>query len=162
MRGLLIGMLAFGSPASAVTQATSLPVGSTDVAVTVAEAMAPREQMRGLILATMARTTTRAIIDKTLGNERATALLRAETDKVVDRYGAEWASLLASSYRETLTAEELGAAQSAFKTKDRAAMMPLMQRVGPVMQQKAAPLLQRASTEALAAAYDQMMKETAR
>ena len=132
-----------------------------DAAVIVAEQTAPREQMRGMVLATLSRTTTTAIIAKKLGDGRTSVLLAAETDRVVDLYGSEWAALLAAAYRETLDADELAKAQTAFQLRDRVAMMPLMERVGPVMQRKATPLLERASKEALLKAYEQMMKEPA-
>jgi hypothetical protein len=144
--------------------ATAQPPASSkaDTASAIAQAMAPREQMRGLVRATLSRTTTAAMIERKLGTDATSTLLAAETAKVVDRYGDEWSALLAAAYRDTLTPKELEDAQAAFRSGDRTAMVPLMQRVGPVMQQRATPLLNKAATEALAAAYERMSKEPAR
>ncbi|KQU53039.1 hypothetical protein ASG67_09325 [Sphingomonas sp. Leaf339] len=147
--------------AAAATAQSPAP-HETDAAITIAQAMAPREQLRGLILATLSRATTAAMIEGKLGREATSKLFATETAGAVDRHGDEWADLLAAAYRDTLTPVELATAQAAFRSGDRTAMAPLMQRVGPVMQERATPLLNKAVTEVLAAAYEKMGKETAR
>ena len=154
-------MMLIAAPTMAQSPSSPAP-RQADAASTVAQAMAPREQLRGLVLATLSRTTTAAIIERKLGPDATSTLFKAETAKVVDRYGDEWADLLAAAYRETLTQAELETAQGAFRSGDRAAMIPLMQRVGPLMQERATPLLQKAATEALATAYEKMGEEPAR
>lgn len=120
-----------------------------DTAAQVAAAMAPREQLASFVRRTLDATVTgRMVVDK-VGRERADALFAAETARVAGTYGAEWEANLAASYRETLSAAELATAQAAIAARDRAAMMPLMERVGPVMQAKSTRLLERASLDAL-------------
>lgn len=120
-----------------------------DAAAQVAAAMAPRQQLASFVRRTLNATVTgRMIVDK-VGRERADALFTAETARVVEKYGAEWEANLAASYRETLTPAELATGQAAIAAQDQAAMMPLMERVGPVMQAKSTKLLERASLDAL-------------
>ncbi|TRW14518.1 hypothetical protein [Glacieibacterium frigidum] len=120
-----------------------------DAAAQVAAAMAPQQQLASFVRRTLDATVTgRMVVDK-VGRERADALFAAETARVVEKYGAEWEANLAASYRETLNPAELATAQAAVAARDQAAMMPLMQRVGPVMQAKSTKLLERASLDAL-------------
>lgn len=145
--------------ATATVPVTAETVSSIDLARKVAEQMAPREQMRGMMIATLAGTTTGRMIATKVGAEHAMELFKSATDQAVERHGAEWTDLLAAAYRETLSPVELQRASDAFERNDKVTMMPLMERVGPVMQQKATPLLRTASAEALRAAYEQAMKE---
>ncbi|WP_093453993.1 hypothetical protein [Sphingomonas sp. YR710] len=163
MRFILIGSLLFvaGAPSLAATDEKPNPT-TADLAHEVSASMAPREQMRAMVLAAISQSTTAAIIVKQIGQEKAASLIRDETGKVVDRYGPEWAENLASSYQAALTPQELQAAKQAFLNRDRAAIMPLMMKVGPIMQAKTEPLLKKAATEALAAAFEQVGKGAAK
>jgi hypothetical protein len=144
---------------STAANAQDNPFIQKDLALQVAEHMAPRQQMRNMMLSAIAPTTTFAIIKKKLGPLKSASLLSTEVNSAVDRYGDEWAGLLATSYREVLSVDELNQAESAFQNRDMGKMMPLTNRVAPVMQRKATPLLKRAASEALTAAYEKMMKE---
>lgn len=137
-----IAVLAVMLAAPAVAQAP-------DAAAQVAAAMAPRQQLASFVRRTLDTTVTGSMIVNQVGRERADALFAAETTRVTEKYGAEWEANLAASYREALTPAELATAQTAVAARDGAAMMPLMQKVGPVMQAKSTKLLERASLDAL-------------
>lgn len=138
-----------GMPVLALLLATPVVAQAPDVAAQVAAAMAPRPMFASFVRRTLETTVTGQGIVAKLGRERADTLFDSETARVVDTYGTEWEANLAASYRETLTPAELATAQAAITTRDQATMMPLMQRVGPVMQAKSTPLLERASLDAL-------------
>lgn len=155
---MFAALLLMANPLVAQTpqeSAATAPVVS-DPAIEIARSLAPREQLRGFILMTLAKTTTGQIIARKLGAAEAEALFRAEAAKAVEKHGAQWEANLAAAWRETLTQSELETALRAARDRDAATLMPFMQRVGPVMQTNSTALLQQASLEAMTAAYAQI------
>ncbi|MFM9979212.1 MAG: hypothetical protein ACKVOP_14350 [Sphingomonadaceae bacterium] len=149
---IALGVL-LATPVYVAKAESTATVAAPDVADEISTAMAPREQLRSFILRTLQTTTSGAIISQKLGAEKAASVISYETDKMVTKYGGEWAAALASAYRETLSAAELSDALAAVRARDQAKMMPFLLRVGPVMQANATPLLQKASAEALSNAF---------
>src|SRR5687767_14279782 len=145
--------IAISAPGAAQQAAGNVTPGAAELAAQVAGAMAPREQFRGFLLRTVASTMTGRMIIEKLGVDGARALLTAEVDRAVLAHGDQWEANLAQSYREALTPEELAEAKRAIDARDQAAMLPLMNKVGPAMQGKSMPLLEKASTETLTRAF---------
>jgi hypothetical protein len=115
------------------------------------------ENMKDIGLQAASRTQTYLIITKTVGPEKARAVVTEELGKAAPKYQGQWDRNLASAYAPLFSAEELQSIaekqrQSPYINK----FMSKQNEVGTAMQAKSTELLKSYLTEAMTAAFRQV------
>jgi hypothetical protein len=127
------------------------PSCATPDAQGLVHALRPDEQFRTLLTKTIERTQTAAMVTARDGSGGRAKLAEA-IDGAVKRHQAEWERNLADGW-QTLTAAEMQQVCAALKGRDQNTFQRFAQRVGPRVQSRNEPLLQRAAEEVLIAAW---------
>ena len=103
------------------------------------------------------RTVTYQVIVKTLGTDKARALVTEELSKVRPKYQDQWDKNLAASYAPLFTADELlSIAEQQRQSPHINKFLSKQNEVGAGMQSKSTQLLTQYVTEAMTAAYSKV------
>ena len=112
------------------------------------------ENMKAIGLQAASRSQTYLIITKTVGPEKARAVVTEELEKAAPKYQSQWDKNLASAYAPLFSAEELQSIaekqrQSPYINK----FMAKQNEVGAAMQSKSTELLKNYVAEAMTTAF---------
>ena len=103
------------------------------------------------------RTVTYQVIVKTVGADKARALVTQELDKVRPKYQGQWDKNMAASYAPLFTADELlSIAEKQRQSPHINKFLSKQNEVGAAMQSKSTQLLTQYVTEGMTAAYSKV------
>ena len=139
------------------TCSSAMASDDTDAALALITQRNIGSNMTNLAEAVSKRTVTYGAIEKSLGSDRANAVVSAELKRVQPKYQPQWDQNLAQIYAERFTADELHSLTTLGKTSPSISKLAGMQNeIGRAMQARSSDLLKRYVSEALSAALAQI------